>query len=88
MAGGAIGVLRILIMLWASRFDCSDVMRDAMTRKTKLIDSAKSQQSWMRRAMRSVTRYATFSFYGRMFVGKRPLLISMTLDAGRIRADS
>ena len=88
MAGGAIAVLRILVMLGPSRFDCSDVVRHAVTGKTKLIDSAEFQQSWVRRAMRSVTGHTTFGLYGRMFVGKRPLLISVTLDARRIRAGS
>ena len=40
----AVGVLRVLIVLWSSRLNGSDVMRHAMTRQTKLVNRAESQE--------------------------------------------
>jgi hypothetical protein len=73
-------------MLWSTRFNRSDVMRDAMASETQLIDSAEPQQPRVGRAVRCVTRRATFGLQGRMFVGEWPLLIGMTFNASRIGA--
>jgi len=88
VTSGAVGVLRVLVMLWPTRFNSSDVMRNAMASEAQLIDGAESQQPRVGRAVRCVTRRAAFGLQGRMFVGKRPLLIGVTLDASRVGASS
>lgn len=40
----AVGVLRILVVLWAGRFNRAHVVRDAVARQAKLIDGAVAQQ--------------------------------------------
>jgi hypothetical protein len=86
MTSGAVGVLRVLVMLWSTRFNGSDVMRDAVASETQLIDSAEPQQPRIGRAVRCMTRRASFGLQRRMFVGKWPLLIGVTLDAGGVGA--
>jgi hypothetical protein len=86
VTSSAVGVLRVLVMLWAGRLNGSDVMRHAMTRQAKLVYGAEPQQSRIRRAMRCVTSYTAFSLHRGVFIGKRTLLVSVTLDAGGIPA--
>jgi hypothetical protein len=43
----AIGVLSVLIVLWPSGFDGTDIMSNAVTSQTELIDRAELQQSWI-----------------------------------------
>ena len=82
----AVRVLCVQIVLRTRRFDRTYVMRSAVTGETELGHAAGSQQSRIGRAMRRVTRTAAFSLKRRMFVNKRSLLISMTLNAGGIGA--
>ena len=86
MTSRAVRVLRVLIMLWTSRFDGPYVMGHAMAGQTQLINGGVPQQSWISRAVRRMTSRATFSFHRRMFVSKRSLLIDVTLKARRIAA--
>ncbi|MDQ1639202.1 MAG: hypothetical protein QOF62_2541 [Pyrinomonadaceae bacterium] len=86
VTGRAICVLRVLVMLWTTRLDGSDVMGHAVAGEAELIDCAKPQQPGIGRAMRRVTCRTTFRLQGRMFVGKWPLLVGMTFNAGGIRA--
>jgi len=44
VAGRAVCILRILVMLWTSRLNRTYVMGHAMAGKTKLINSAEPQQ--------------------------------------------
>ena len=86
VAGGAICILRVLIMLGASRFDGANVMGHAMAGQAQLINGGVPQQSRVSRSVRRMTGRATFSFHRRMFVSKRSLLIHVTLKARRISA--
>ena len=61
-------------------------MGRAVTRQTELGHAAGYQQARIRRAVRSVTGDAAVSFHRRMLVNKRSLLVSVTLDAGCVRA--
>ena len=40
----AVGVLRVLIVLWSSRLNGPDVMRHTVTRQAELVDRAESQE--------------------------------------------
>ena len=88
VASRAIRILGILVVLRTRRLNGADVMRHAMASQTELIDSAEPQQPRVGRAVRCVTRRASFGLQGRMFVGKWPLLIGVTLDAGCVGASS
>lgn len=84
----AVGILRILVMLRTRRFNRSDVMRDAMASQTKLTGSAEPEQPRISRTVRRVTGGTSFSLQRRVFVGEWSLLISVALNASRIRARS
>ena len=40
VTGGAVCILRVLVVLRTSRLNCSDVVRDTVTSQTELIDGA------------------------------------------------
>ena len=86
MACCAISVLSILIVRRARRFNRTDTVVHAMTSQTQLVDRAVFQKTRVRRAVRNVTRRATFGFHRSVFVNKWPLLVRMTLHAGRVGA--
>ena len=82
----AIGVLRVQVMLRAGRLNCADVMRNAVTGQTKLRHAAGRQQPRIGRAVRRVTRDASFGLHRRMFISEWTLLVRVTLNASRIGA--
>ena len=86
VTGRAVGVLRVLIMLWSSRLNGSDVMSHAVTGQTELIDCAESQQPRISRAVWCMAGHAAFSFQRRMFISEWPLFVCMTLNASCIAA--
>lgn len=86
VTGRAVGILRVLIMLWPSRLNRSDVMRHAMTGQTKLIDCAESQQPWIGRAVRCMAGHTTFGFHRGVLISERTLFVRMTFNAGSISA--
>ena len=86
VTGRAVRILRVLIMLWSSRLNGSDVMRHAVTRQTELIYCAESQQSWISRAVRCMAGHAAFSFQRRVLISEWPLFVCMTLNASCIAA--
>jgi hypothetical protein len=85
---GAIGVLRVLIMLRAGRLFGPDPMLYAVAREAELPNPAGDQQTRISRAVRRMAGDAPFSLYRRMFINKRPLFIGMALDARCIRPGS
>jgi len=84
VTGGAIGVLRILIMLRTSRLARADVMRQAVAREAKLIHGAESKQTRIRGTVRRVAGRAAFRLHWSVFVSKRPLLVHMALETWRV----
>ena len=88
MTSRAVGVLGVLIMLRTSRLNGSDIMRNAVTGETKLIDCAEPQQPWISRTVRRVTSRTSFGLQRRVLKGEWTLLISVTLNASCIRAGS
>jgi len=82
----AIGVLRIEVVLWASRLDRTDVMRHAVAGQTKLSHATRRQQTWICGTVRCMTGNTAFSFHRRMFVNKRTLLVCVTLYASSVCA--
>ena len=82
----AVGVLRVLIVLWSSRLNGSDVMRHAVTGQTELINCAESQQPWISRAVRCMAGHAAFSFQRGVFVSEGTLLVCVTFNASCISA--
>src|SRR5436190_347579 len=88
MTSRAIVVLRVLVVLRTSRFNRADVVGHTVARQAKLIDRAVFQQPRIGRAGRRMASRATFGLHRRMLVSKRPLLVSVALDAGGIGARS
>ena len=86
VTGGAIGVLRVLIVLRTSRLARAYVMRQAVARETKLIHGAESKQTRIGGTVRRVAGRAAFRLHRSVFIGKRPLLIHVTLKTRRITA--
>ena len=86
MTGRAVRILRVLVVLWACGLNCANVMRHAVARQTKLVYRTESQQPWIGGTMWRVASGATFGLERRVFKSKRSLLISVTLNARRIRA--
>ena len=86
VTGRAVGVLGVLIVLWSSRLNGSDVMRHAVTRQAELVDRAESQQSWIGRAVRCMAGHAAFSFQRGVFISEWPLFVCMTFNASCIAA--
>src|SRR6185503_288785 len=82
----AVTVLRVLVMLRTSGLESSDVVCHAMACQAELVYGAEPQQSGIGRSMRRMTGDAAFFLYGSVFICERPLLISMTLNAGSISA--
>ena len=82
----AVRVLRVLVMLRASRFFRADTVRHAMACQTELTDAARNQQARIGRTVWCVTGDAPFSLNRSMFVNKRTLLVYVTLEASRIDA--
>ena len=86
MARRAVSVLRVLVVRWPCRFNRADTVVHAMTGQTQLVDRAVLQKTRVRRAVRNVTRGATFGFHRSVFVNKWPLLVRMTFNAGCVGA--
>ena len=82
----AVGVLSVLVMRRAGRFDGSDIVRQTVACQAELVYCAVAQQPRICRAVRCVTRAATFSFHRCVFVSEGALLVGVTLDASRISA--
>src|SRR6266702_4043787 len=59
VAGRAVGVLRVLVMLRPGRFRRADVVSQAVASQTKLIDRAEAQQTRICRTVRRVASRAT-----------------------------
>ena len=86
VTGRAVGVLRVLVMLRSGRLNRSDVVRHTVAGQTELIDRGVSQQPRIRRSVRRVTGGAPFGLYRSVFIGKRALLVRVTLDTSCIPA--
>ena len=86
VTGSTVGVLRVLVMLWAGRLNGSYVVGQAMASQTQLVDRAVLQQPRIRRTVRCMTGRASFGFYRSVFVSKRPLLIHVALNASGVGA--
>jgi hypothetical protein len=86
VASRAVGILRVLIVLWPSRFYGADIMRYAVAGQTKLVDRTVPQQTRIRRSVRRVTRHATFGLYRSVFIGKWTLLIDVAFYASCVTA--
>jgi len=86
VTSSAVGVLRVLVVLRASRFTRSHVVGHAVASQTQLVNGAVLQQACVRRPVRHMTGRASFGFHRSVFVRKRPLLIYVALDAGRVGA--
>jgi len=83
---GAVRVLRVQVMLRTSRLVRAHAMRRTMTSQTELRDAARNQQPRIRRTVRCVTSDAAISLDRGVLVNERPLLVSVALDAGGVRA--
>ena len=83
---GAISVLRVLVMLRTSRFNCADFMVNGVTCQTKLAHPAGCQHPRIGRAVWCVTRTATFRLHRGVFESEGTLLVRVTLHASRIGA--
>src|SRR2546421_680516 len=70
VAGRAVGVLRVLVVLRTGRFRRADVVSQAVASQAKLIDRAEAQQTRIRRAVRRMASRASFCLYRRMFVSE------------------
>ena len=86
VTGCAVGILRVLIMLWSSRLNGSYVMRHTVASQTELIYCAESQQPWIGRTVWCMAGHATFSFQRGVFISERSLLVRVTFNAGSIAA--
>jgi hypothetical protein len=86
MAIRAVGVLRVQVVLWASRFLRANAMRHAVTRQTELRYAAGDQHAGVRGAVRRVTRDTPVGLYRRMFVHEWTLFVRVTLDTRGIGA--
>ena len=84
----ATGVLRVLVVRWASRLIRSHAVVHAVTRQAQVIDLAELQHARVRRSMRYVTGDATVGLHRSMFKREWPLLVCVTLDARCVRAHS
>lgn len=82
----AIGVLRVQVMLWASRFYRADIVRSAVTCQTKLCHAAGRQQARIGGAVRRMTGDASFSLNRGVLENEGTLLIRMTFDTSGINA--
>lgn len=80
----AIGVLRVQVVLRASRLNCANIVGNTVACQTKLSHPARCQEPRIRRAMRRMTRDTSFSLNRGMFVNKRPLLVCMTFNTSRV----
>ncbi len=61
-------------------------MRHTMACQTELVDRTVPQQPRIRRSVRRMASHATFSLHRSVFIGKRPLLVYVALNAGGISA--
>ena len=85
VAGRAVGVLRVLVVLRPGRLRRADVVSQAVASQAKLIDRAEAQQTRIRRAVRRVASRASFSLYRRMFVSEWTLFVGVAFDASCVR---
>jgi len=83
---GAVGVLRVEVMLRASRLNCAHVMRHAVACQTKLGHAAGYQHPRIRRAVWRMTRATSLRLDWGMLEGEWPLLVGVALHASRISA--
>jgi hypothetical protein len=86
VAGSAIRVLRVLIMLWAGRLDGAYVMGHAVARQTQLIYGGVSQQARIGGSVRRMASRAAFGLHRCVFVNERALLVRVTLNAWGVSA--
>ena len=86
MAGRAILVLQIKVMLRTAWFDCANSVINAVTLQTKLSDCAGLQQPWVARSVRCVAGRASFGFDRSMLVDEWSLFVGVTLNASGIGA--
>ena len=84
VTSSAVVVLGVLIMLRPGRLDGAYVVRLAVARETQLVNRAVSQQTRICRSMRRMASRAAFGLDRRVFIGKRPLLVDVALNASRI----
>ncbi|MEK6283440.1 MAG: hypothetical protein AABN95_24060 [Acidobacteriota bacterium] len=84
----AIAVLRVQIMLRASRLYRTNVVGNAVAGQTKLRYPTGRQQARISRTVRRVTGAASFGLHRCMFESERTLLVRVTLHASRISAGS
>jgi hypothetical protein len=88
MARGAVGVLRILVMLRAGRLNRTNIVSYAVAGQAKLVDGAEPQEPRVGRPVRRMTRDTAFSLQRRVFESERSLLVCVTLNASSISTDS
>lgn len=82
----AVVVLSVQIVLRSQGLVRANAMSHAVASKTELRDRAESQQPRIGRAVRRVTRRATFGLQRRVFIRERTLFVSVTLNTSRIGA--
>src|ERR1041385_1171112 len=82
----AVRVSRIQVVLRTSRLVGADTVSRAVTGQTELRNTARNQQSRIRRTVRRVTRDATIGLHWCMLVNKWSLLVCVTLDASGVGA--
>ena len=81
MTGCAVSVLRVQVMLRASRLLCAHAVILTMAFQTELRNLAGPEQPRIGRAVRRVAGNTAFGLDGSVFKGEGTLLICMTLDA-------
>jgi len=80
----AIGVLRVLIVLWASGLVSPNAMRRAVASKAELRHPASYQQARISRTMRRMAGSAPFGLHRSVLIHKRSLFISVAFNASCI----
>ena len=86
MTISAISVLRVQVVLWARRLNCTDVVRHAVAGQAKLRHPTGRQHTWICGTMRCMTGNTAFSLHRRMLVDKRTLFVRMTSKTCRVCA--
>ena len=82
----AVRVLRVQVMLRTGGLVRANTVGRTVTGQTKLSDTARDQQTRIRRTVRRMTSDAAIGLYRSMLVNKRSLLVCVTLDTGGVRA--
>ena len=84
---GAISILSVLVMLGAGRLNRANLMVNGVTCQAKLAHAAGYQHPRIGRAVRRMTRAASFCFDRGVFESEWTLLVGVTLYTSSIRAN-